>query len=322
MSKIDLVNFRENLNLEHMYPIKRVMVGLDLTEIDEQLISYLNFLNTIYEFDSIYFIHVAKTLKLPDKIREKYPDVLAPIDESLTTDIRKKIDSVFTQTGTTRIHVQVREGDPEEEIMNWTGIKEIDLLVMGRKLDLEGEGRLPNRMSRMIHCSVLIVPEGIRNRMKNILIPVDFSDTCVLAMDEARFLKEHSGASVMLEHSFEVPSGYHKSGKSYEEFSRIMEKNAMDDMRGFLKKTKFSEKEVKVFLSFDEEDDPAERAYEVAAREQADLIITASRGRTNIASMILGSFAEKMIQYDSDIPLLVVKNKKENLNFFQALLKI
>jgi nucleotide-binding universal stress UspA family protein len=298
------------------------MVGLDLTEMDDQIISYLPIIEEIFEPDAIYFVHVAKSLTLPTRVREKYPDLMAPMDESLISDMRRKIGAHYTPKGNPSLHYTVLEGDPIKEILNWTGIKEIDLFVMGRKRELTGEGKLSNRLARVAHCSIFFVPQHIRKQMKRVLVPVDFSNTSGMALDFAMKLREHHGVEVILQNSYEVPSGYHLTGKTYEEFSEIMRKNALDDSREFLKKHKFSEKEVTVKLCFDEEDDPGERAYEAARELKADLIIIASRGRSGFASILLGSVAEKMIRYDSDIPLLIVKNKKENLGFFQALLRI
>ncbi len=305
-----------------MNTFKRVMVGLDLTDMDDQLISYLPVIEEIFEPDIIYFVHVAKSLQLPSRVKEKYPDLMAPMDESLESDIMRKVNAQYKPKGDISLKCRVLEGDPIKELLNWTGIKDIDLFVMGRKRELTGEGKLPNRLARVAHCSIFFVPQHTREEMKRVLVPVDFSKTSALALQFAMKLKDHLNVDVIVQNSYEVPSGYHLTGKSYEEFAEIMRTNAIDDAREFLKKNNVPEKEVSVTVSFDDEDDPGERAHEVATEKKADLIIIASRGRTGFASILLGSVAEKMILYDSDIPLLIVKNKKENLGFFEALLRI
>ncbi len=305
-----------------MYSIKRIMVGLDLTEMDEQIIAYLPILEEMFHPDIIYFIHVAKSLRLPERVVEKYPDMMAPLDESLENDIRKKVEQNYTPKGDVSLQYEVREGNAIKEVLSWSGIKEVDLFVMGRKREMHGEGRLANRLARVAHCSILFVPQHVEFHLSKILVPVDFSNTSGMAMTFAEKLRNEIGCEVIIQNSYEVPTGYHMTGKSYEEFASIMRQNALEDAQEFLRKRKINANDVKVVLSFDEEDDPAERAYEVASDEKADLIVIASRGRTEIASLLLGSVAEKMIRYDSNIPLLIVKNKKENLGFFQALLRI
>jgi nucleotide-binding universal stress UspA family protein len=305
-----------------MYPIRRIMVGLDMTEMDDQLIAHLPLLESMFTPDIIYFVHVAKSLQLPQRLKEKYPGLMAPVDESLEHDILKKIHATYTPSEGIKLKVEVKEGNEIKEILNWSDVKEIDLFVMGRKLDLKGEGRLPNRLAHVAHCSILFIPEKATPSLNKILVPVDFSNTSALALAFGMAIKKHVPCQIYLQNSYEVPSGYHLTGKTYEEFREIMKNNAMDDAEEFIRKHKVKKEEVSIILSFDDEDDPSERAYEEARKENIDLIIIASRGRTGIASILLGSVAEKMIRYNSDIPLLIAKNKKENLGFFQALLRI
>ncbi len=306
-----------------MYAIKRLMVGIDLTEMDDKLIAYLPVLEEIFHPEVIYFVHVAKTLKLPERVREKYPNMMAPVDESLENDIRKKIEKEYKPKSEIEFRYEIREGDPIREILNWSEIKEVDLIVMGRKNDMTGEGKLANRLARVAHCSIFFVPENVSEaHLKRVIVPIDFSKTSGMALNFAMEMKEHMGCDVVVQNSYEVPSGYSTIGKTYEEFAEIMKKNAREDASLFLKKRDIPEDEVSVVLSLDDEEDPAERAYEEASRQHADLIIIASRGRTGFASILLGSVAEKMIRYNSNIPLLIVKDKKENLGFFQALLRI
>ena len=101
-----------------------------------------------------------------------------------------------------------------------------------------------------------------------------------------------------------------------------MHHNALEDWHEFVEKREVSKDDFTFHLKFDEEDDPGERAYECATELGADMIIMASRGRTGLASILLGSVAEKMVLYDSNIPLMIIKNKNENLGFFKALMRI
>ena len=195
-------------------------------------------------------------------------------------------------------------------------------MLLGRKLDLEGRGTLALKLARVAHCSVLFIPEGVSFQMKKMLVSVDFSKTSALALEAAMRIRNVTDANIILHNAYEVPSGYHFTGKSFDEFKRIMEQNAREDAYEFLKKAGLKPEEVQLALTFDDEEDPGERAYEAATGNNVDMMIIASRGRTGLASLLLGSVAEKMIRYDSDIPLLIVKDRKENLGFFQALLRI
>ncbi|MBL3654641.1 universal stress protein [Fulvivirga sediminis] len=303
-----------------MYSYKRLLVALDLTEMDETLFSYTSKLVDILNTDKVYFFHVAKSLELPEKVKEAYPDLMAPTDEALKEQIQKKVEEKFKSK--CDYSVEIKEGNAEDKILRWADIKEIDLLVVGKKVNLKGKGTLTGKLAKTIHCSVLFVPEEAKDTVSSVLIATDCSKTSALALEEAMFFKERTGAQVVVQNSFEVPSGYHTSGKSYEEFTEIMRSNAYEDVVGFLNDNKVKEGDVEIILSHDEEDDPAERAWEVAEEKKVDLIMIGSKGRTGLASILLGSVADKMVAYNTVIPLLIVKDKKENLSFLQALLDL
>lgn len=300
----------------------RLLVGLDLTEMDDQLIRYVNFLEQIFNLEMVYFVHVARDLKLPERIRKKYPNVMAPVDESIERDIESKVKLLYQPQEGTEYKIEIKQGDAIKELMNWSEIKNVDVMVMGRKIEMEGSGVLPGKIARTILCSLLFVPEGFTPRLNKVLVSLDFSNTSGLALDAALSMKESANFEIIIHNAYSVPSGYHTTGKSYEEFKEIMHHNALEDAHEFVEKRELSKDDFTFHLKFDEEDDPGERAYECATELGADMIIMASRGRTGLASILLGSVAEKMVLYDSNIPLMIIKNKNENLGFFKALMRI
>ena len=303
-----------------MYEIKRVLVGLDLSDMDKTLLAYTSYMADIFQIETVYFLHVAKSLDLPEELLEKYPDLVAPSDEAIEKAMDTEIKECFTAK--CEYKVEVREGSAEDKILRWAKIKEIDLIVMGRKIHSKGSGILPGKLARTAPCSILYVPESADNRISRLLVPVDFSKTSSLAFEEALLIKKASGASIILHNSYEVPSGYHLSGKSFEEFAEIMKGHAYEDAVEFLQRANVKTSDIEIELTLDKDDDPAEQAYKLANEKGADFIVIGSKGRTGMAAVLLGSVADKMTRYDTNIPLLVVKDKKENLNFLQALLEI
>ncbi|ELR69777.1 universal stress protein family [Fulvivirga imtechensis AK7] len=303
-----------------MYEIKRVLVGLDLSDMDKTLLAYSSYMAEVFQIETIYFLHVAKSLDLPKELLEKYPDLVAPSDEAIAKTIDVEIKKHFTAN--CEYKVEVREGSAEENILRWAKIKEIDLVVMGRKVHSKGSGVLPGKLARTAPCSILYVPENANNKISKLLVPVDFSKTSSLAFEEALLIRKSSGASIVLHNSYEVPSGYHLSGKSFEEFAEIMKGHAYKDAEKFLQRANIKATDIEIVLTLDEDDDPAGQAYKLATEKGTDFIVIGSKGRTGMAAVLLGSVADKMTRYDTDIPLLVVKDKKENLNFLQALLQI
>lgn len=304
-----------------MYKIERLLVALDLTEMDERLIRYTSHLAKLLKSEKIYFIHIAKDLQLPEELKKNYPDLMAPSDESLTQDINNLIEKAWESNYECEKIIEIKEGDPSTQILNWSEIKNIDMLVMGRKLTLKGAGIVPQKIAKVAHNSVMMVPEGSTFKINKIVVSVDFSKHSKLVVEEALMLAENHDTKLTLVNVFRVPVGYNKTGKSYEEFAKIMQGHAQSDFNEFVTRNNFP-KDLTCQYSLDDDDSPADKIFAFASQENADMIIMGSKGRTGLASILLGSVAEKVINYDTDIPLMIVKEKGENMGFLKALLKV
>ncbi|MEM9389984.1 MAG: universal stress protein [Bacteroidota bacterium] len=302
--------------------LKRILVGIDLSEIDVTLIRYTDLLVSAFDVDTVYFIHVAKSLEIPDELLEKYPDLIPPLDETIEKQIESLVDQYLENKDKVKVKTIVKEGNAEDKILRWSDIKEIDLMVLGRKHNLKGSGRLPGQLTRVGHCSVLMVPEFVEPKIDRIMVPVDFSKNSSIILVESMKIKDCFKAKLIIQHTYRVPIGYHASGKSYEEFQEIMKEHAFKDADKFLSKNGIDKDLVEVVVTEDDNDEPADRIYEEANSRKVNLVVIASRGRTGLASMLLGSVADKLCQYDTTIPLLIIKNKKENMGFLEALWRI
>ncbi|EMR02061.1 Universal stress protein family protein [Cesiribacter andamanensis AMV16] len=75
-------------------------------------------------------------------------------------------------------------------------------------------------------------------------------------------------------------------------------------------------------FTLDNNHDPVKEIYHRAVKEQADLIIIGSKGKTQTAAALMGSVADRLAHYNRSIPLLIVKDKNENIGFLEALLRI
>jgi len=305
-----------------MNKIESILVGLDFSPLDKEVISYTAMIGSLLGVKKVYFFHIAKTLHLPDYLNELYPELKKPKDEILKNDMIKEVEEFFKPQINIETQFEVKEGNPSEKILKWADIKEVDLVIMGTKNKLKGAGVLPGKMVKLMHCSVLLIPEKSVQKIDNILVPVDYSTSSESAAEMAIQISNSSGAKITFQHCYEVPIGYHSTGKSYEEFAEIMEKNAGKDFDTFKKQVHQIPKDVKCILTLDEDSNPAEIIAEIANEQHYDLIIIASRGRTNLASILVGSVAEKMLKYPKNIPEMVVKNKHDNLSFFEAILKL
>mgnify|MGYP006270512675 CR=1 FL=1 len=305
-----------------MHPYKHALIGLDLTDMDETILSYLPTLLKALPLEKLFFVHIAPQLELPEDIIRKYPDLVAPVDETIAATIRKKIDRIVGEIPEdVETEIIVREGNPLEVLLKTARIKNIDLMVMGRKRDLKGSGILAGHVIRKSPTSMLIVPEGYRNGLKKMFLPVDFSRHSQMTYQVATIIKERTRAAIEFEHAYKLPLGYYKTGKTREEFQQIMKNHAVADFKKFCLENNIGE-DCKCKFHLAEEKSVEELLYDRARRAETDLILIGSRGRTKTSALLIGSIVEKLVFEDTDIPIMVVKNKGESMTFFEALMKV
>jgi len=156
-----------------MKHFKKIMIGMDLSSMDETLLVNIKHLIAVLEIENIYFVHVAKDLSIPEDIKKTYPDLLAPADETIRAGIVHEVKIA----GLDNIphEVLVKEGNPIETILRWCEIKDVDLLVMGRKPVVSGTGTLAKNLAQRAPTSILFIPEKANiHEINRILVPVDF----------------------------------------------------------------------------------------------------------------------------------------------------
>jgi nucleotide-binding universal stress UspA family protein len=272
--------------------------------------------------EKVYFVHVAPSLDLPEEISQQFPEVLDPVDESMEMRMREMVAEHFVDPHPdTGLEFNAVEGRLLPELMRHAKQKLVDLLVVGRELRKYQRNLRIDKVIRKAPCSVLLVPEGSLSDMEKILAPVDFSrcsrEALTTALDLARL--EGDAASVECLAVYHVPTGFHKSGKSFEEFAEIMKGNTEKRYRGFVADVDTAGVKLEPVFVCNEEVSEAILGH--AQATGADLLAIGGRGITGIAAILLGSNAEQVIRATT-IPTLVVKQKGASLDVIDALLEI
>ena len=299
---------------------KIALVALDLTEMDEHIIRYTAMISKFMSLERILFVHVEKNLELPPDLLEKFPDLMAPLDESIKEDIKNKVEKYFKNTDIELDYI-VREGNTINKILKVSRVKNVDLILMGRKQNLKGSGIVSSHIARISPCSLLFVTENYQPTIKKVMVPIDFSRHSMMAIKQAEEIAEKAGAEICFSHVYNVPVGYTKTGKSFQEFSEIMKKHAQNDCKTFLQKHKLT-LEAPCEYILNESNKPADLIYAYGKKVDANLIIVGSKGRTSASAFLIGSMAEKLALKDSDIPILIVKTKGEIMGFLESLMRV
>ncbi len=306
-----------------VYPLKRLLVSLDLTSHDKALLKYISKISQILNPDVIYFLHVANDLELPEEIAKNYPGLMAPVDETLEKSIEFEIENKAEIDQSVKTEILIREGKTAEQVLKTVKQKEIDLLVLGRKNNKQANLTIVKKIVRAAPCSVAMIPEHIPEKLDKILVPIDFSDSSVLSLKRVEFMQsQFKDMQIIALNAYEVPQGYSKTGKSFKEFDEIMRENAKKEARKFVEKHKFDLKNLDFEFACTNKIDLHVIINEYAVSHGVNAILIGSKGRNAFSNFILGSITESVIEHDQYLPVIVMKNKREGMSVMEALFEL
>ena len=143
---------------------------------------------------------------------------------------------------------------------------------------------------------------GDGNMYKKILVPTDGSDFAKDAQLHALFLAKVSGAEII---ALSVSENHFINGISVseeiEQINQILEDRCKKDLQEF---EDMNDEGVKI-SSVIKEGSPAKTILEVAEKEDIDLIVIGSSGKSGFDRFILGSVSDKVVNA-AKCPVLVV----------------
>lgn len=307
-----------------MYQIKKLIVCLDQSSLDETLVNFASFIARANQTKKIYFTNVIRNLNIPKDVLTEFPNLIENMVEERKTQMKEIVEKYFENEKEIELAYVVKEGQLSKKILKLAHEKSADMIIVGRKVNLPGTGVLSQRLARRASCSLLIVPENAQPKIDKLLVPSDFSDYSKDAMEEAVLIAEKYGdnTEIVCQNVFTVPSGYHFTGKSYEEFTAIMQMHAEINFKKFIRKIDTKNINISPVYTQDEDDDPVEDILAKAKEISADAIVIGAKGRTAATALFIGSMAERLIQLNDEFPLLVTRPKGKNAGILDYILEI
>lgn len=312
-----------------MHPLRKILVGLDGTEMDSSLIQFASFLARTYSAENVYFVNVIKHTQLPTSVRKEFPNLMEDAIKERKRVLEKRVIENFDMTLSCKVKIAVDQGQlPSKQILQLADKYNIDAIVVGRKKNLKGSSVVTQRLARRATCSLLIVPEKEYASVCKLMVATDFSKESEAAMHEAiavasKSISEGTKAEITALHVYQVPSGYYYTGKSYEEFAKIMEDNAKKEFQKFLRKIDTKGIQITPAFTLGKHDNTVGAIYDTAVKENADCIVIGGKGKAaSTAFFPIGTNTEKLIGKDTNIPLLIVRPKHKNVGLIEMLQKI
>jgi nucleotide-binding universal stress UspA family protein len=136
---------------------------------------------------------------------------------------------------------------------------------------------------------------------KKIIVPIDFSDDSLAAVDTALALVDDP-AHVLVVHVLQelTPAEPGEVWPAVDSEERAQ--HAIKVIRDRLSDAKYERLSVNVVVG-----DPGHEIADLAAREKADLIVLPSHGRTGLKRLLIGSVAERVVRL-AHCPVLVLRS--------------
>ena len=304
-----------------MYQLNHILVTLDLSDMDDSLIRYANFLVDKIKPESVTFLHVMRPYDIPKDIIEAFPHLDEPITDVIREGLQEKIGELFSPENEIKTNIEVKEGYPTETIVKFSQKNDITLTLMGKKMGYEGRGSIVRKLLGIIPSSVLLVSETAHRKIENILVRMDFSKISEMALRMALRMKELTGAEVACHHVHKLPLNYFPQSRP-EEDKRLQEhvkKHSNKEFQKFMKRFKYDASEIPFSYSLDVENEEAQILYNRALTVGADMILIGSKIKSELADIIIDSTSEKLAAPDKNIPVFIVKDRKQTMGFLNAL---
>jgi len=307
-----------------MYQIKKLIICLDQTPMDETLVKFATYIAKINQTKKIYFTNIIRNLQIPKEVLKEFPNLIENMVEERKSQMKEVVEKNWDSEITSEISYVVKDGQLAKKVLKLAHEKSADMILVGRKVALPGSGVGSQRLARRASCTLMIVPENSVPKITKILVPSDFSEYSKDALEEAILISERNGKTIEIicQNVYTIPSGYHFTGKSYDEFAAIMETHAEIKYKKFIRKIDTKGVKITPLYTKDDDDDPVEDIIKKAQEIGAHGIIIGAKGRTAATALFLGSMAERLIQLNDKIPLLVTRPKGKNAGILDYILEI
>ncbi len=298
--------------------LKNWMVALDLTQMDQFLLEYVNFLAELLEPEEITFLHIVEQQNLAEEVAELFPEA-ADADqfhEMIREEIYEKVEEqIKTECETS---ILIVSGSPTDTMIQTMQQYHPDLLVMGKKSGFEGKGIIANKIVKYVPGSVLLVPETSRFNLENILVPINFNEYSAKALQFTTGISGVSGASLTAQHVYNYPTQFFPSIPA-EQFEEEMQEPLKKKLNKFKRKYSLSE-EIDYIFTLNNSKKIPDLVYDQSIRQKSDLIVVGARNRSTLSNVLMDELADRMMNYSFGIPILIYKDKKEFKGLIESLI--
>ncbi|MEY3367196.1 MAG: hypothetical protein RI973_351 [Bacteroidota bacterium] len=291
-----------------------LLLGISLSESDERLLSYVGFLAEYLNIRILRCLHVIPGIYSFD--RKGNMDLSAfdkyERDEKIASELAESLVKLLPQSPGLETKMEVRDGDPLEELLLAARSPRAGLVVLGKSTGTARHGILAKNLIRKLSSDALFVPDRAPNRMKRMLVPVDFSPNSVSALKKALDWQQRFKPMPMITvlNVYEMPSfPSYLIRKTGEEIREMLLKDRAGAFQSFIRSAVPEDRlsTVRIEILEQKQGGTGELVMEYARKNRFDLIVMGAKGHSRASLLLLGSVTEKILSLTTETPVLVAR---------------
>jgi nucleotide-binding universal stress UspA family protein len=304
-----------------MYKFENILICLDLTEMDDFLISYTNFIVDTFNPQKVTFLHVMESFNLPEEMASDFPELDAPLQDIIRENLEEKINAGYNSNANISQKLEILEGHTTEEIVNYARENKITLTLMGKKIGYRGRGGVVLKILGLIPSSVLLISETAHRTMKRLMVRMDNNKISAIALKMAENIAQQTDGVAQCLRVIKVPISYFPQQTTVVEskLKKQLTQHAEKEYNKFLKRQKLENSNAPCEFVVDMKGDEAQVIYNKAIQQDIDLLIIGSKIKSEMANVIIDSTSEKLAGVEKNIPVLIVKDRKQSIGFLEAI---
>lgn len=188
-----------------MQNFSKIAVALDLTDGDDWVLNYLDFL--VEQLAIVPEIHLFHNIKYPLD-EELLGELNVPLTKIIEEEIADKVQLKLPKYAKNCTITITQEPSTIGALVAFVEQTKCGLTVFSKKLETEGSGVTTSRFIRQNKSNVLVVPSKYKSALSNICCPIDFSKNSFLAYQTAQQIHEQTKANFTPIHIYHVPKVY------------------------------------------------------------------------------------------------------------------
>lgn len=284
-------------------PLK-VLVGLDLSKMDHHLLKYINTLEQILDFKKITFLHNIKLTELPSGMlsAEKLDEIRKKVTSKITRDIQSSgLNHVFDVKVTS-------DRFSETSFTHLSENKVYDLLILGNKQNLRGNGALANKLVRLFPSPVMLVPETFKTPINSVVEAITFSKYTRGIVDWSNKFERNRLGEAIVKLPVHVSKIFYYPLMPQKEIEQITEEDRLEKKKKW-KKDFPNLEPLKVISSHEEGIATSLNNY--AEAKNAEVMILGIKSDSMIKELFIGSVANEILIRPTNVALLFIKPSKK-----------